>query len=58
MQAYKMNYGLSIKTTCQFAYEMTDANNITSASWLMNKTAGINGLQGFTEYGIEPFEDC
>ncbi|ESO01824.1 hypothetical protein HELRODRAFT_160993 [Helobdella robusta] len=48
LQASKMNYGLSTKTTRQFAYDMAVANNITCpSSWSMKKTAGIDWLQGF-----------
>ncbi|ESN96406.1 hypothetical protein HELRODRAFT_163467 [Helobdella robusta] len=42
LQASKMNYGLSTKTTRQFAYDMAVANNITCpSSWSMKKTAEV-----------------
>ncbi|XP_065650907.1 uncharacterized protein LOC136079118 [Hydra vulgaris] len=48
LQASKMNYGLSTKTTRQLAYEVAVANNkVCPDSWIKNKTAGIDWLQSF-----------
>ncbi|XP_065660242.1 uncharacterized protein LOC136084063 [Hydra vulgaris] len=46
--ASKMNYGLSTKSTRLLAYEFAVKNNkICLSSWIKNKIAGIDWLQGF-----------
>ncbi|XP_065654645.1 tigger transposable element-derived protein 4-like [Hydra vulgaris] len=46
--ASKMNYGLSTRSTRLLAYEFALKNNkIYPSSWIKNKIAGIDWLQGF-----------
>ncbi|XP_065642713.1 uncharacterized protein LOC136074335 [Hydra vulgaris] len=46
--ASKMNYGLSTRSTRFLAYEFALKNNkICPSSWIKNKIAGIDWLQGF-----------
>ena len=46
--ASKMNYGLSTRSTRLLAYEFDLKNNkICPSSWIKNKIAGIDWLQGF-----------
>ena len=46
--ASKMNYGLSTRSTRLLAYEFALKNNkICPSSWIKNKIAGIDWLQGF-----------
>ncbi|XP_065658158.1 uncharacterized protein LOC136082668 [Hydra vulgaris] len=46
--APKMNYGLSTRSTRLLAYEFALKNNkICPSSWIKNKIAGIDWLQGF-----------